>query len=1082
MRTILSIVRSELKQRLSTWLSLIFFLMLVFQGVWYTKGSFDYFINEQVLMNSPSIFYRNFASMGMLMVIIIAIVTGGVLYKDIQYKSAGWAYSMPINEKKFFLGRFLAAFLYLIIISTGMIIGHLLVPYSGIGESHQFGPTPWGQIFHGWLLFTVPNLLFYVALVFFAVVMTRRIATGYLAVFLVVISFLIAQTSYETGAANDYVGYILADPGGYVAAQHYTELLTPALKNSAYFPLSGFILQNRLLWMGIALLLFLVTYRKFSFKYFIQAGVNNSKKIKEQVQPSGKYKSSPIPDASRLFNMRAFIRKLWTLSKLEFLNIVRPLPFKIILGIILLMVFLQNMTWNAHYYIGKEVPISSNMTFFRLQWGVFVTMLVMIWAGELFFKDKTVNIWQITDSLPIPNWVVQTSRFVAIIGLSFVLSVSFILMSMLTQVLLGGAAYIDLFRFMEDLLLYRWGFLNFVLFAALTFLMASLTSNRLLTHILSVGIFLFLIVSFDMGLMEELKYGYGLTPGVEDYSEMSGYGIFQTGANWFFLMWLTLALTFILAGIWFWRRGSAKKWSNRISLSNQQLNWGARSVLLLTFTGFIFLFSFVNQQVYKNGNFTSDFDQESLDAAYELSYKYFENKPQPSYEHLDLELDLFPSQRKATYQLQARLRNQTSTDTLMLNWPDFVQVKAVSLNGQNLKKVKEDLDQNICFYDFPAGMRTDSILLLSIDAEKQYVGFTQSEFQADLTYDGSLGSIKDFLPTIGYDPEVELTKNRIRTAQGLGKINSRMASLTDVSALKRNFYASDAGKVTGDIKISTERGQIPFAPGKLVEQEEGARSIYRYQIDEPATFNWYIGSANYALEENNVSGTAYTILHHPKHHFNLELYHDAMQKGLAFMGEALNTQHLEEVRLVEVHKWQEDSYAFPNTIALSEKEGWVADTKGLKEKAYIYQTIGTGIAKLWVQDQLRLADVQGADMLAVALPEALGLFFVEKTLGLEASEQIIDKKMDRYGKERNNEPNQEPHLLYTDGTDYLEMNKGAVVMYEVIKEVGIEVLVETLMQLSNDRPFLTFKDVYSNLAPVLGDDLKTQITSDQSTM
>ncbi|MEM7110005.1 MAG: hypothetical protein AAF519_17390, partial [Bacteroidota bacterium] len=203
MRTVFSIIKSEFRQRLLSWISLIFFLMLVFQGIWYSKGSFDYFANEQVLMNAPSITYRNYAAMGMLMIIIIAITTGGVLFKDIQYKSAQWTYALPINEKQFFIGRFLAAFLYLVIISTGMIVGHLLVPYSVIRELQRFGPTPWGQLFHGWLMFTVPNLLFYVGLVFFAIVISRRIATSYLAVFAVVITFLIAQTSYQTGGGNN---------------------------------------------------------------------------------------------------------------------------------------------------------------------------------------------------------------------------------------------------------------------------------------------------------------------------------------------------------------------------------------------------------------------------------------------------------------------------------------------------------------------------------------------------------------------------------------------------------------------------------------------------------------------------------------------------------------------------------------------------------------------------------------------------------------------------------------------------------------------------------------------------------------
>ncbi|MEO1451434.1 MAG: hypothetical protein AAFV07_18020, partial [Bacteroidota bacterium] len=530
-----------------------FFLMLVFQGIWYTKGTFDYYINDQVLMNAPSIMYRNYAAMGMLMIIIIAIVTGGVLYKDIQYKSAQWTYALPINEKHFFLGRFLAAFLYLVIISTGMIVGHILLPWSGIGEAENFGPIPWGQLFHGWLIFTIPNLLFYVGMVFFAVVFSRRIATGYLAVFAVIITFLVAQTSYETGGGDKLWAYILADPGGYVAAQYATDLLSPLEKNTAYFQVSGYILLNRLVWFGLAIILSVAAYARFSFKYFIQAGVNSSKKVKTDTS-SILNASIQLPKVTRSFRTPDFLRKLWSLSKLEFLNIVRPTSFKIILGIVLLMVFLQNVTWNATYYIGKEVPISSNMTFFRLQWGVFVNMLIMIWAGELFFKDKTVNIWQIADSLPVPVWVTQLSRFVAVIGLAFVLSLSFIAVSILTQVLLGGAAYIDVGRFAEDLLLHRWAFLTFVMYAALVFFVAAVSSRRILTHIISVGFFLFMVISFDMGILEDLRVGYALPPGVEDFSETSGYGIFQQSANWFFFLWLSLGAALIMAGIWVWKR------------------------------------------------------------------------------------------------------------------------------------------------------------------------------------------------------------------------------------------------------------------------------------------------------------------------------------------------------------------------------------------------------------------------------------------------------------------------------------------------------------------------------------------------
>ncbi len=176
MRTIMSIIKHEVKAKFFSWITLIFFLMLVFQGIWYTKGVFDYYINDNVLMNAPAIFYKNFAGLGMLMVVIIAISTGGVLYKDIQYKSAQWIYSLPLNEKQFFLGRFLSAFIYLLIVSAGFFVGMLIVPHSGIGEAHRFGPVPIGQMLHGVLIFLIPNILLYISAIFASITIFRQMA------------------------------------------------------------------------------------------------------------------------------------------------------------------------------------------------------------------------------------------------------------------------------------------------------------------------------------------------------------------------------------------------------------------------------------------------------------------------------------------------------------------------------------------------------------------------------------------------------------------------------------------------------------------------------------------------------------------------------------------------------------------------------------------------------------------------------------------------------------------------------------------------------------------------------------------
>lgn len=1066
MPVIVKIIKQELRERVFTWISLVFFLMLLFQGIWYTKGTFDYYVNEGVLMNAPSIFYRNFASMGMLMVIIIAIATGGVLYKDIQHKAAQWVYTWPVSDKHFFVGRYLAAFLYLLIISTGFFVGMLLTPYAGIGEAHRFGPMPIGQMLHGMLIFTIPNLLLYTSLVFFALVYTKRMAVGYLAVFLMVVFFLIVQTSYDSGNTTSF--HLLGDPNGYLPAGYCAEMMTTPEKNNAYFELTGYLLHNRLLWLGVAVVLFLLAYRKFSFKYFITAGASSGKKLVDDYEQDKQEVGATIA-VNRSFRVRDFLNKLFSLSRLEFMNVVRPVAFKIILVIMLVMVVLQNITWNASYYIGPEVPLTSNMTYFRLQWGAFIMMLLMIWSGELFFKDKTVKIWQITDALPVPVWVSQLSKYFASLGLAFLLCLAFIGIGILCQVIMGGGAYIDLGRYAEDLLGFRWGFLNFLLYISLVFFVAGITGNRLYTHILCVAFFIFTIISFDLGLLEDNRAGYGLVPGVDDFSDMSGYGIYQTAANWYFLMWLALAVVFVLGGILFWNRGAGQPWYQKILWRGKQLNLVGKLAMVFSLVAFFALQAFVSRQVYDKENFVSEAVQEARDARYEQKYKYLEAQSHPKYAHVDLVFDYFPAARKAVYKAEVALLATSPADSLYLNLEDFVQIKKLSVAGKELLPVLTDDELNMVVYLLPKEVQQDSLLYLTMEAEKSYTGFSQSDPQEDLMQNGSFADINEFLPYIGYQADRELTENRVRMENGLDRLTARMASVNDQRALTNDVHAVDAVWTTGTITLSTDARQTALAPGKLVNSHQAdGRRFFTYKIEIPAPFNWCLASAVYNHQTKGTAGNvAYQILHHPGHAFNKPLYQDALEKGVPFIEHYLATYPYAEVRLVEVNRFADARLAFPNTIAIAEKEGWVADTAGKKEKGYLYLTIGAGLARHWVYQNIKLADVQGATMLKTALPEAFGLLFVRETLGDEAVSMLIESKMDKYAKERNNEPNTEPPLLYADDIEYLEINKGAVYLYRLMLDMQPETFAQYLQKWvdTNRGSYTTFKGLFDYMKP-----------------
>ncbi|MEM7380594.1 MAG: hypothetical protein AAF361_05280 [Bacteroidota bacterium] len=1064
---IAKIIAYELKKRFTSWITLLFFAMLIFQGFWYTKGYFDYYPNDGLLMNATAIGYMNLAACGMLMIIIVAIVTGTTLHKDLQFGTGQWIYALPVKEKSFYIGRFLSSFLFNVLLALGYVLGIALLPYGGIGEAERFGAIPWGQILQGFFLLTVPNLFLLTSLFFLALVFTRRLAAGYLAVFGTVIAFLLMQTVSEASGMTATLA--ICDPFGYVATDGVTGAMTLTERNFGYLPFEGYLVTNRILWFSIALLAFLLSYFKFSFKWFGNKAGSGKKTLKDvHAIYAEKPKPTLIPKLS--FTTSDFVKKLWSLAKLEFRNITRPLSFKMIIGIIVLMEILQFLMWNASFYIGPTMPLTSTMTLFRLSFGVFIMMLIIIWSGELFFKDRVVKISAITDALPVPVWVTQFSRFLALAGMAFILAFTFMAVGIIVQLLKGGAPLMEIDLFVYDMLGYNWGWLTYVLWIAVVFFVAGLTGNRFLTHILSVGAFLLVIMAFELGLAEQVIFAYGAVPGLEDYSEISGYGIWYTSAIWYFLMWTAAAIALILLGIYLWHRGTGVNWSSLLRLRGKQLNPIGKIAVVLSIAAFFVIQSIIIRNVNKEGNFIKGDVSEKQDADYEKAYGYLAEKAHPRYAHMDLQFDFYPNERKASYQADLLLTNPTDQriDTLFLNTKHAADIISISQNGNELKMVKRDSIQHITAYAFSKPMLSNDSAVIQLKMKKHYKGFTQSggEPQADLMANGSFGAIHEYLPVIGYDPDRELDENRVRSEYGLPKWDSRYPSVNDKRGLVENPFASDADRVTANITISTSSDQIPFAPGKLVSSSrENGRSKRTYAVASPSYFNWQLGSAAAKEHDFEEGKTKISIFASPKHPFNVKQYGHAVKTGIKYLNQEFGGYPYEQVSLLETPYYQGEFFAYPYSIAISEREGWYADTTAMKERGYIFQSTLTQLAKHWVQDRMQIANVQGAEMLSVALPESIGLQILREEMGDEALELVLQKKQDYVGLHQANEPNKEPALIYSDGADYLEPHKGAIALNQIQRVIGREKFNTVVLNFINEEPEKpkVFIDLYQKL-------------------
>jgi ABC-type transport system involved in multi-copper enzyme maturation permease subunit len=1049
------------------------FLALVFQSIWYTKGNYDYYINDETLMNAAAIMYQNLSAGGILLMIIVAIITGTAIYKDMEFKTAQCFYSFPIGDKTFFIGKFFAAYFINIILCTGLIIGMCLVQFTGMAPASKFGPLPIGQILHGFALFTLPNIFLLTSISIFCVVYFKNMTASYLGVFLIIISFLVGESTRENSAYG--LVNILIDPFAFGTVKETLDSATVGFKNFGYLSLSGHLLINRFFWFVISFILFFLSYRKFTFKYFVQNRVKKNKTEDYTFETVTEKISKNTSQLRQYFSWQENIKKLWRLTNLEIKNIIGPISFKIIMGMIAIMFLTQNLLYRAEYLPEgmNDLPITSSMTYFRLPLGVILIMLVAVWGVELFYKNRTVNIWQITDALPVPTWLQLIPKLLATYFIAFLMVSLIFVVGVICQ-LLEGFTDMDWQLYLNDIYGAQMGWLSYLLWISLAFFIGSIFRNRLTGHIITVGLLFFYIVAGELGIVEQHRFAYGFTAGEEEYSEMNGYGIYAVTTKWMFLMWSFLAFAMVLMAVWFWNRGTLKTLVSRTSFKNTQLNLFGKSLILICLIGFVSLQFYIFNQMNVKGNFVLKSDELKSLAKYEKTYRYLKFKPHPKYKNIDISVDLFPEKRTATYEIKAQLINQSISriDTLYLNIKDFTELESVSNGQEKLKLLFNDKEQNIQAYLLPQSLQPNDSTIIVYKAKTSYSGFSQNDPQSDLAFNGTLLG-RDIIPKIGFEDSKKILVNRDREQNGLAKLNSRMASVDDSTALSENYLSPDvlAGKYS--FIISTSNDQVPFASGVLVKEwSDKDRNYAKYESIHPQIPNWKIGSAKYktvnSVVQINTTKIPLKIMHHPSHTYQLGQFEKATFDAVKFINLNLGKWMPEQLIIAEIPYYENTNFSFANVICINEKKGWYAKGKNEKEVYFIYYQIVRELMSMYLQSKIKVANVQGATMLTNALPDALAMKFIQLKFGDEIVQKIINQKESNYKKGRGLEPNSEPSLLYADGADYLEQNKGAIVLYETIQEIGFENFNKIFLQsITENNGMKTFKDFITSFRPLL---------------
>lgn len=1025
-----TIYNFELRQQFKRPFTWLFMLLMFAQGVYYMRHSGEYFSADKTYANAPAIMYTVLAGIGYISFILTAMLGGGALTKDLDYRTSSLLYTTQAGQTAFFWGRYTGAFSVLLAYNLAYLLG--IIAYSFLPVAN-LGPLSLAALSRAVLLILLPNTFILFTLCFTVTIFTRSAKSAYAIVLTAMLFMIFGVSMYE---ANQQV--VLMDPTCFAVLENQLKHLSPQEKNVYAPEFSGLLFYNRLIWMAVALAALSWAFKRFSFKRFSIHIEGEKKKTQEAEnvlsvkQPSFSEKALPYTD--RVFSLFEDWKMTFSLSWLEFKSVTRPFGFKIFLSILLIFYVFYVAIWQQQYYsAAPTLPVTIEVTGVTLPLSFYFLMFIIINTTELLFKNQTSGFWTISDALPVSSWVGVLSKVIAMLGVGILLSGFLLLLGVLVQ--MGKGYYnFELGIYLNDLFI-RW-LPKYLVYILLVVFFAGLTGNRYATHGLSIVFLVVSIILHEIDVIEQNRLNYMFSPGSGKNTDMNGNGIFSAAHAWYMSYWTGLAVALFSIGLWVWQRGMPK------SLGKRFAKRSISPVLIVLFIAGISVFFFCGTKIYQTVNIDNKFqtqdEQRAEQALYEKTYKRYEGYAQPLIRNLKLDLDLFPNDRKLVYHAELTMKNTSEMpiDTLHVEWKDFSEIDKIAIKGYDLKLVSKDevLRHTIYKLSKPVGQQ-DSVVV-NISGSMHYSGFTNSEPQHELTFNGTFLS-NDIIPFFGYNDDRELKANKYRAEYGLERLTSRLPVPEGMAQVLGSFASSQADRIHYVLNVSTIENQTVVAPGILQKQwKENGRNHFRFISEGKQLFDFYILSAAYAVKKQEFNGIDITAYYHPGHGYNVDDMIKSAGEAVGFLSTTLGDYPYKNIRIAERPRYDEDLFAYGNVLVLPENHGWIADIRRKEDLDYLRYITARLIAKQYTQ-QANLSGTQGYPLITESIPGYLALLQLKAFYGAASLQKHLEKNHDTYLKGRADEPNEEPVLLRADEeAGYVSQQKGSYILYRLSQLIG----------------------------------------------
>ena len=602
----------------------------LFDSVTSTRSSIAY-INSAFSLNN---FINGFTIIGFF---LIPSIVGGTIAKDYTTNTSNVLYSFPFTKTDYLLAKYMSGLVVTILVLLSIALGAMVGGYLPGTNPELSGPFRLMNYIQPYLIYVIPNLIFFSAIVFGVVTFSRNVASGFVAIIALFLLQGIAETIIGN-LDNKELGALL-DPFGAGASTYYTEYWTVSEQNENLLPFKGYIIYNRLIWGGLGLLVYFGVFGVFKFSHnALSFSFKKAKGLRLTKNNFGSMVRISLPKVTFDYGFVHRLKAAWTLSNYDFLFVVKSWPF-IIIALIGLLILSTTLLVGQQIFGTSTYPVTWQML--QIAGNVFTSLAILpityLYSGMLIHRHRISKIDQMVDATPIPNWTMLFSKFLALLKIQLVLLLLIMVAGMFIQTYAGFYDY-EISLYLKDLYLIRiW---NIMAWSLLAIFIHTLIPNYLIGFFVTLGLAIGIGFLDSIGVEQSIfKYNEGPSPF---YSPMNGYGGSLIGYFTYKIYWILLGMVFYVISIAFWMRGIPGTIKNRIKLGMQSFS----APLKIAYFVLIGLFLGLGTYIWYFNNVENEYvsvkEREERRAEQEKLYSKYERLAQPRIVDVKVDMDLVP--------------------------------------------------------------------------------------------------------------------------------------------------------------------------------------------------------------------------------------------------------------------------------------------------------------------------------------------------------------------------------------------------------------------------------------------------------